>query len=60
MAISLALSTKRDPGLLSAAAEGKLTGVETAEGEIIEAKYVVAAPGRESTTMFCPHFSVSF
>ena len=29
------------------AADGKLTGVETADGEMIEAKYVVAAPGRE-------------
>ena len=29
------------------ATDGKLTGVETADGEIIEAQYVVSAPGRE-------------
>jgi uncharacterized FAD-dependent dehydrogenase len=29
------------------AEDGKLTGVETADGEIIEARYVIAAPGRE-------------
>jgi uncharacterized FAD-dependent dehydrogenase len=29
------------------AEDGKLTSVETADGEIIEARYVIAAPGRE-------------